>query len=153
MAKRLFYSDGLFFSCTRCSTCCRYESGYVFLSEKDLELLAAEQKMRRGDFIRAYCRWVRPEGRKEYLSLKEKPGYDCIFWNNGCAVYRARPLQCRSFPFWDSVLSSRASWEAAGTSCPGMGKGEFHNPAQIEACLKARLAEPVIIRGTTLPGV
>ncbi|MDR3191650.1 MAG: YkgJ family cysteine cluster protein [Treponema sp.] len=153
MAKRPFYHDGLFFSCTRCSACCRYESGYVFLSERDLDLLAAEQKMPRRDFIKTYCRWVRPDGGKEYLSLKEKAGYDCVFWNDGCVVYRSRPLQCRNFPFWDSVLSSRGSWDAAKAACPGMGKGKFHSLAQIEACLKTRLAEPVIIRDKTLPGV
>jgi Fe-S-cluster containining protein len=125
----------------------------VFLSERDLDTLAVEQKMRREDFIKAYCRWVCPGGLGEYLSLKEKFGYDCIFWKNGCTVYRSRPLQCRSFPFWDSVLSSPASWKAAGASCPGMGKGEFHSLAQIEAWLQARLAEPVIIRDKTRPGV
>jgi Fe-S-cluster containining protein len=125
----------------------------VFLSEKDLDLLAAEQEMSRRDFIKAYCRWVCPEGGKEYLSLKEKSGYDCIFWKDGCAVYRSRPLQCRNFPFWESVLSSRSSWEAAKAGCPGMGKGEFHDLAQIEACLKARLTEPVIIRNKMPPGV
>jgi Fe-S-cluster containining protein len=125
----------------------------VFLSEKDLDLLAAEHKMPRQDLVKTYCRWVRPGSGKEYLSLKEKPGYDCIFWKDGCVVYRSRPLQCRSFPFWDSVLLSRTSWEAAGTSCPGMGKGEFHSLAQIEACLEARLAEPVITRDKTEPGV
>jgi Fe-S-cluster containining protein len=125
----------------------------VFLSERDLDLLAAEQKMCREDFIRACCRWVRPDGGSRYLSLKEKSGYDCIFWKDGCTVYRSRPLQCRNFPFWDSVLSSPASWKAAKASCPGIGKGEFHSLAQIEACLKARLVEPVIIRDKRMPGV
>jgi Fe-S-cluster containining protein len=125
----------------------------VFLSEKDLDSLAAEQKMSRRDFIKAYCRWVRPDGGKEYLSLREKPGYDCIFWKDGCTVYRSRPLQCRNFPFWDSVLSSRASWEAAKRACPGMGKGKFHDLDQIEVCLKTRLDEPVILRDTASPGV
>jgi Fe-S-cluster containining protein len=152
MAKRPFYADGLFFSCTRCSACCRYESGYVFLSEKDLDLLSRAQKMTRPDFIKTWCRWVRLEDRREYLSLKEKSGYDCIFWKDGCMVYQSRPLQCRNFPFWDSVLFSPASWEAAKAACPGMGKGKFHQMLEIEACLKTRSAEPVITRDTASPG-
>jgi Fe-S-cluster containining protein len=109
--------------------------------------------MPRRDFIKAYCRWVCPGGDQEYLSLKEKTGYDCVFWKDGCAVYGSRPLQCRNFPFWESVLCSQASWAAAKAACPGMGKGEFHSLAQIEACLKARLDEPVIIRDKIPPGV
>jgi Fe-S-cluster containining protein len=125
----------------------------VFLSEKDLGILAEEQKMTPPDFIKTWCRWVLLEADKEYLSLKEKSGYDCIFWRDGCEVYQSRPLQCRNFPFWDSVLSSPDAWEAAKAGCPGMGKGDFHSMIQIEACLKARLAEPVIYRDVASPGV
>ena len=37
-----FYKDGLCFECQRCSGCCRFDSGYVFLSHEDLEKLAAK---------------------------------------------------------------------------------------------------------------
>ncbi|GHV64945.1 zinc/iron-chelating domain-containing protein [Spirochaetia bacterium] len=146
MPKQPFYAGGLCFSCVRCSACCRYESGYVFLSDKDLALLAAEQKMGEAEFIKAYCRWVAFGGGAERLSLKEKAGYDCIFWRDGCLVYAARPRQCRSFPFWDSIMVSAEAWEMAKSGCPGMGKGELHSMARIEACLEECLAEPVITR-------
>ncbi|HQO67077.1 MAG TPA: YkgJ family cysteine cluster protein, partial [Spirochaetales bacterium] len=31
-----FWHEGLRFECARCSACCRYEPGYVFLSADDL---------------------------------------------------------------------------------------------------------------------
>ncbi|MDR1972511.1 MAG: YkgJ family cysteine cluster protein [Treponema sp.] len=147
MAKQPFYAGGLRFSCKRCSSCCRHESGYVFLSGGDLEALTALQAMDRGEFIKTWCRWVAFDGEKEYLSLKEKANYDCIFWKDGCTVYSGRPLQCRTFPFWDSVVASPAAWENAALGCPGMGQGELHSMVRIEECRQARLSQPVITRG------
>ncbi|GHV14147.1 zinc/iron-chelating domain-containing protein [Spirochaetia bacterium] len=148
MPNQPFYADGLRFSCARCSACCRYEKGYVFLSEKDIGLLAAEQKMGRDGLIKTYCRWVAFEGGVEYLSLKEKSNYDCIFWRDGCGVYAARPLQCRTYPFWDSIMVSTEAWETAKSGCLGIGKGELHSMAKINTHLEARLSEPVITRSS-----
>ncbi|MDR2952206.1 MAG: YkgJ family cysteine cluster protein, partial [Treponema sp.] len=131
MTETCFYSRGLQFSCKRCSSCCRHSSGYVFLSEKDLGRLASELKMDEAGFISVYCRWVERGMGGEFLSLKEKLNYDCVFWNSGCAVYQSRPLQCRTFPFWESVLSSAEAWEAAGASCPGINSGETRSYEEI----------------------
>jgi Fe-S-cluster containining protein len=130
-----FYVDGLNFSCIRCSSCCRHESGFVFLSEKDLLSLERALSLLRPQFIALYCRWVR-SGSLQLLSLKEKSNYDCIFWKDACSVYHARPLQCRSFPFWESILSSSDTWEAATLSCPGIGSGRHYSVAEIDAWIK-----------------
>ena len=140
-----FYEKGLRFSCTRCSECCRLGPGYVFLSMNDLELLAEGFQMKYTGVMQKYCRWVPFPGGKKQLSLREKPGYDCIFWQNGCTVYRSRPLQCRTFPFWESILSTRKTWE--NLSCPGVNNGTLYKWEYIENCLAQRRAEPVLIRG------
>ena len=139
-----FYAQGLRFSCTRCSVCCRHEPGYVFLSKNDLELLAKGLQMKYTGIMQNYCRWVPAAGGEKQLSLKEKTGFDCIFWHDGCSVYRFRPLQCRTFPFWKSTLSAPEAWE--GLSCPGIGKGALHSREYIENCLAQRIAEPIITR-------
>ena len=148
--KSTFYSQGLCFTCTRCSACCRYESGYVFLSKKDVSLLGAALDREYGNFIEAFCRWIPAENDTERLSLREKPNFDCIFWaaEGGCSVYKARPLQCRAFPFWASVLNSKESWEAAAADCPGMGQGGLHSFESIEKWLAQRQNEPIISRGS-----
>jgi len=138
-----FYASGLRFSCTRCSACCRYESGYVFLSEQDIGLLAAELKTDYAGFIKTYCRWVKDQGR-ECLSLKEKTNYDCIFWDSGCTMYHVRPLQCRTFPFWQSIVASAREWNLAGTGCPGINSGDLHAKEAINACIEMRADQPVI---------
>jgi Fe-S-cluster containining protein len=146
MQKKPFYADGIRFSCIRCSSCCRYESGYVFLSQKDVRSLAAKLEMAYTDFIETYCRWV-PQGNGfERLSLKEKSSLDCIFWQEGCTVYEQRPLQCRAYPFWEHLLCSWENWQAASADCPGMGKGTLHAGEEIEAWLYSQRAELIISR-------
>ena len=141
-----FYSEGLRFSCARCSRCCRHDPGYVFLSEADLELLTRVTALERDVFIAEYCRDVEINGRRR-LSLKEKPNYDCIFWEaEGCKVYAGRPYQCRSYPFWHSSLGSRLQWESLRSSCPGVGEGNLHGRDEIEDWLRGREREPLINR-------
>ncbi|MDR2094455.1 MAG: YkgJ family cysteine cluster protein [Treponema sp.] len=146
MQKKPFFTGGLRFSCTRCSSCCRYESGYVFLSQKDALSLAGKLKMTYTGFIETYCRWIRQGNGCEYLSLREKSSLDCIFWQEGCTVYEQRPLQCRAYPFWDSLLCSWENWQAASAGCPGMGKGSLHTGEEIEAWLRSQRVEPIVSR-------
>jgi Fe-S-cluster containining protein len=118
----------------------------VFLSEKDLTKLASELKMDNDSFLSVYCRWAERGQGVELLSLKEKSNYDCIFWNSGCTVYQSRPLQCRTFPFWESVLCSAKAWESAAISCPGINSGQLRSFEEIKECLQARKEELAINR-------
>ena len=144
--KSNFYSQGLRFSCKRCSACCRFEPGFVFLSDKDVSALKTALKLGYDDFLALYCRWVPAEDGKNRLSLKEKTNYDCVFWAKGagCTVYKARPLQCVTFPFWPSVLKDEDSWEMTARGCPGMNQGSNHSTGSIEKLLSTRRNEPII---------
>ena len=146
MISKTFYNCGLKFSCKKCSSCCRYDSGFVFLSENDLKKLMTELKMDRNSFILTFCHWVVDWEGKEVLSLKEKYNKDCIFWDDGCTVYQARPLQCITFPFWESILASAQAWDIAASGCPGMNCGELLSEKAIRDFLKMRVCEPIINR-------
>lgn len=112
-----FWKNGISFLCTRCSACCRYEPGFVFLVESDREAILKTLNIDYETFVRNYCRWVPFSDGYEYLSLTEKQNYDCIFWDNGCSIYKARPLQCSSYPFWPNALQSLDVWRAVTAGC------------------------------------
>lgn len=139
-----FYAEGLRFTCRRCSRCCRHTPGYVFLSETDVVRMSRSLRTSRESFLARYTREV-AIGPMKRISLKEKQNIDCIFWEgSGCSIYKDRPLQCRSFPFWSSCLSSRDSWEGFAGGCPGIGKGRLHSRERIEEWLRLRLAQGLI---------
>jgi Fe-S-cluster containining protein len=140
----VFYKSGLRFECTRCSKCCRHTPGYVFLSPADLLSLAAALRLSKDKFLGTYCRKV-DLGVARRISLKEKPNLDCILWeNDGCSQYEARPLQCRSFPFWSACVASREEWLSHSKNCPGIGSGPVHSREEIDGWLALRLKEGFI---------
>jgi len=95
--------------------------------------------MDRGTFMEHYCREVNISGFHR-VSLIEKANCDCVFWEQGgCSVYRYRPMQCRTYPFWSGNLVSERTWEHLRSSCPGVGRGRLYSQREIERYL--RLAE------------
>jgi len=103
--------------------------------QKDIERLTCATGLDRGDFLDRYCREVNLSGFHR-VSLIEKGNYDCVFWEqDGCTVYRHRPMQCRSYPFWSGNLVSRHAWERLKSSCPGVGQGRLHSQREIERWL------------------
>jgi uncharacterized protein len=140
-----FFASGLRFSCARCSSCCRGEPGFVFLSKDDLRRLLRRTNLDFKTFYRDYCRLV-DAGAGMALSLRENAVFDCVFWSKaGCTVYQDRPVQCSTYPFWSSIMDSKASWKAESRSCPGIGAGELWTREQIERRLLARREEGTII--------
>jgi len=112
-----WYKKGLKFHCTQCGKCCTGFPGYVWLNDQEIKALAEELKISEQEFIKKYTKSV-----KGRLSLKEKlPHYDCIFFKDKkCTVYKARPKQCRTYPFWNNVTCSKEAWEAEKQICEGI---------------------------------
>ncbi len=81
------------------------------------------------------------------ISLLERSNNDCIFLSDtGCRIYPVRPLQCSSYPFWGSVLSSEEQWEDEAKECPGINNGKLHTKEEIEDWLdKRRAMKPKIV--------
>jgi Fe-S-cluster containining protein len=145
---RPWYADGLKFTCTQCGNCCTGGPGYVWISREEVRRLAEHLQMSVEQTMQRYCRKI--GGR---ISLKEQRSpaglYDCIFLEEvpaerridgqvvrfskrTCSIYPVRPLQCRTWPFWDGNLQSRRAWEIAHRKCPGMDVGKTYSFEQIE---------------------
>ena len=96
------------------------------------------------EFSQTYLREISIGGFKR-ISLKEKDNFDCIFWENGgCSIYKYRPSQCRSFPFWSAIIADEESWQEAAKNCPGINSGTLHSAEEIKYWLDLRKKEPFI---------
>jgi uncharacterized protein len=146
--QRAWYSQGLHFSCTQCGNCCTGGPGYVWITTEEIVRLADHLGLTPQQIVEKYCRKI--DGR---FSLKERPRdglYDCIFLQEQpvpaepgqpastevrrtCAVYPVRPLQCRTWPFWEGNLKDARAWSHAAGRCPGMNQGRRFTVEQIHA--------------------
>ena len=127
-----WYSDGLRFSCTECGQCCRVE-GHVWVDAEEIRSLARYLGLEIDAFGSRYLRRV--GGR---LSLVDGKFEDCVFWEDGCTVYGARPRQCRTFPFWDKNMESTASWAETARGCEGIGEGRLYDLREVESLREGR---------------
>lgn len=102
-----------------CGDCCngRWGSGPVWLEFEEMEALAAHLGVDLRAFVAQYTRRLR--GR---FSLVETAALDCVFYaeGRGCTVYEARPGQCRTYPYWPSLLLDAGAWAAEAERCPGI---------------------------------
>ncbi len=105
--------------CTKCCT----RRGWVYLTESDLLRAAEFLGMTAAAFERQYVIRFR-----RLLRLRKAPrGQDsCHFLSDGgCTIHPAKPTQCRTYPFWPTIVGNRAMWKLEGTFCPGIGQGEL----------------------------
>ena len=114
-----WYRDGLQFECQACGQCCGGEPGYIWATREEIDRAAEVLGMHVLDFCRMYI--------SEYeqgFSFREMENGDCCMLAGGkCRIYVARPLQCRTWPFWPSNVSSPRAWQDARRRCPGIGRG------------------------------
>lgn len=131
MPSKPWYHKGLRFECTCCGNCCRNHGGYdyVYLSEEDIRAMSQELGLDRREFLSRWC--IEDRG---WISLRmDDPACPFLQEDNKCGVYGARPLQCRTWPFWSENLK-KATWEGpVKDCCPGIGKGELRSAAEVEA--------------------
>ncbi len=128
--------EGLRFACTQCGNCCTGVPGFVLVSDDEVAALARRLGVTKAQFIDRYTHML-DEGRS-LTERKTSFGFDCVFLDRDtipgkavCGVYEDRPKQCRTWPFWPSLLKTRAAWEAAKKTCPGIDQGELVPLVQI----------------------
>lgn len=126
-----WYAAGLRFRCTQCGNCCTGAPGYVWVNKQEIEALA--RVVSGGDVVAFERKYVRKVGVRK--SLKEFRNGDCVLFDpdaRRCRYYKARPRQCRTWPFWNSNLKTEEEWEFICEVCPGSGKGKLYQLEQIE---------------------
>lgn len=114
-----WYKEGLRFKCTECGQCCTGAPGFVWVTDEEIEKIANFLKLSIQEFTKTFLRKV--DGR---VSLREMPkSFDCVFLRNKrCSIYPVRPTQCKTFPWWSTMLSSEEAWREAAGWCEGISE-------------------------------
>lgn len=91
-------------ACSSCSgNCCIGEQGYIWITVDEIEILANHLQLKVKDVIEKYI--VKYGYRFSIAETKlDEKNYACVFFDltkKQCSIYKARPLQCRTFPFWE----------------------------------------------------
>jgi hypothetical protein len=147
-----WYADGLRFTCTQCGNCCTGQPGFVWITTEEIVALAKLLELTPEETVEQYCHKV--AGRFSLRERRNAQGqYDCIFLRDEpaeragssdnadgnritqtrrvCGVYSARPLQCRTWPFWSGNLASEEQWNTAAVRCHGMNRGRKFSGEEI----------------------
>jgi Fe-S-cluster containining protein len=125
---------GLCFECTQCGECCttRGEYAYVYLSRRESAALAAHLGLGRAEFERRHT-FVDEDGWRQLRFTEGR----CTFLDDAgrCGIYEARPVQCRTFPFWPEFVAD-GEWTAEVRDlCEGIGRGPRYTRTEAEALM------------------
>ena len=104
------------FHCIPCGKCClsKGDYGYVYLTREDRRKLARHLGLSTRQLIRRYCN---RNGDDYYFKDSRER---CVFLeNNRCAIYPARPHQCKTWPFWKENLNPDGWRTGVMPFCPG----------------------------------
>jgi len=129
MEKKPWFEKGLRFECTGCGNCCTGAPGFVWVNGEEIEALAKGLGIGTDEFEKRYVRHV---GARR--SLIEYANGDCVFFDSQtrkCTVYENRPRQCRTWPFWESNVTTKEIWKQTCEVCPGSGKGKLYSAQQV----------------------
>lgn len=106
--------------CKICRGFCCKGDGFVFLSGEDIKAISSFLQLEKEVFLEKYT--VAFYNKVTLKSLKINGEVVCCFLSKGgfCEIYPARPLQCRTFPFWDSMKD--LSLKELSELCPAIKK-------------------------------
>ena len=111
------------FECTGCGKCCTQRGAYahVYVGEREVDALAdllgvSAARVRREHTVVDGLGW---------RQLRFEDG-KCGFLDPAtqrCTVYAARPVQCRTFPFWPELVGPDGWADGLRELCEGIDRG------------------------------
>jgi len=118
--KKWWEKEPLRFECQPdCFKCCS-KPGVVYFDTPAIENAARIIKISVERLKKEFLKFN--DGQWVHEVENEKP---CSFLTpQGCAIHHGKPLQCRTYPFWQENMTSKSMWKLVGAFCPGIGIGQ-----------------------------
>jgi uncharacterized protein len=129
-------TTGLRFECTQCGKCCtrRDKYAHVYLDGEEVRNLARLL----GLSVRSFRRKHTFADEYGWTQLRFS-GTTCPFLDtssNRCSAHHARPVQCRTFPFWSDLVDAAGWTDDARSMCEGIGRGPRVRAADVRAAMR-----------------
>ena len=102
-----------------CTNCCT-QPGEVYLSDDDIKRAAKYLSADEEEFREAYCE-LDDAGDLRFTTPPDKACHFLL--EGGCSIHEAKPIQCRTFPFWPEHVGHKRAWKRLSGHCPGIGVG------------------------------
>jgi len=132
-----WYAEGLRFTCKKnCNKCCFMRKGEcVRATSSDVAKLQCVTKKS----VFQICEYTNAIGVVLRTGPCERGLRKCAFLDPskplGCTVYKSRPVQCSTYPWWPEILKSPQTWKAEKKNCPCIGVGDLHSLDEIQSNL------------------
>jgi uncharacterized protein len=127
-----WWSAGLPFSCQQSGRCChqRGEYGHVYVNFQERRRLARLLELTVAELTKKFTHSEADGARV----LRFVEGH-CVFLDGSlCQVHTAKPVQCRTWPFWKELLESKEIYQSEVLEfCPGSRTGEIIGSDQIRS--------------------
>ena len=88
-----------------------------------MKAIATSLNLHLAEFVRQYTVEQENDEGQLLTTLKNKAGVGCALLGSDkktCIVYEARPIQCRTYPFWSQNMIGEAEWRAEASRCEGI---------------------------------
>jgi Fe-S-cluster containining protein len=122
------------FTCTGCGRCCIGRANdYVMLRDEEAEHIRKELGLGNDWFQRRYL--VHLHNGHKGIRLNQDGRCPFLLQDGGCRIYRTRPTQCRTYPFWPEIVASKQDWHAEASRCEGINQGETWSVEKIDHLL------------------
>ena len=133
--RRKFYKNGIRFKCQGTGRCCKSEKvdGYVYLTLEDRRKVANHLGLSTQKFTKRYV--TKTNNKFHFKQINPH----CPFLEqNHCSIYDARPIQCRTWPFWPENMKKHTWEKEVKKVCSGIGKGKLYTMYEINEILKTQ---------------
>jgi uncharacterized protein len=112
----------------------RGKYAYVYVNDEEVGALADAVGMSKQSFRRSHTLiddrgWTQLRFTDDFCPFLDRA-------TNRCTVYEARPVQCRTFPFWGDMIDERGWTHEAHTLCEGVGRGPLQPADLVEASIQ-----------------
>ena len=137
MILMLHKQQALHFKCTGCGKCCTgCEDHYIALSQTEAEKIRQHLDVSKQWFKRRYVMHLT----RNTLTARMQKGRCTFLDKKGqCKIYRLRPVQCRTYPYWPEILESKKAWNNEAKHCEGINMGAIVPIKEIKRKLAQQL--------------